>query len=77
MILYFIVPGLCGLVLTLFGIRLVLRSTENLPPSIKSQYLVFGLVVLGVGLWLFLASGRIFWWTFSESLHRPPAPSRQ
>jgi hypothetical protein len=41
-IFFFLVPGICGAVLTLFAIRLVLRSTADLAPSTKSQYLVFG-----------------------------------
>ena len=75
-IFYFVVPAICGALLTLFGIRLVLRSTADLSPSIKSQYLVFGLIVLGVGLSLFLPSARVFWWTLTESMGRAPGPSQ-
>jgi hypothetical protein len=75
-VFFFIVPGICGAVLTLFGIRLVLRSTADLPPAVKSQYLMFGLIASGVGLALFLPSVRVFWWSAFESLSNVPTPER-
>jgi hypothetical protein len=75
MVFFFIVPGICGAVLTLFGIRLVLRSTAPLPPAVKSQYLLFGLIATGVGLALFLPAA-LFWWSALESLSNVPTPER-
>jgi hypothetical protein len=54
--LFFLAIG--GALLTLLGVRLILLSTGSLHPSLKSHYLVLGLLAGGFGLVLLLPNAR-------------------
>ncbi|HXJ33467.1 MAG TPA: hypothetical protein VMS22_05440 [Candidatus Eisenbacteria bacterium] len=72
MILNFVPAALVGILLALLGLRLVVRSTADLPPSAKSQHLVFGLAALGFGLWILYLPARVLWASLVESMTRMP-----
>lgn len=59
MIFYVLFPGVIGVLLIVLGGRLVLRSTLDLHPSLKSQYLLLGILALGIGMVLALPGVRI------------------